>query len=500
AGAALVAILALAGVNVATNTLGLERLPIWVGLILAVVVFTLVAYWYLRRCACTTRASIEGALTLAIVLIVLAPYLVGKIRADESAVPTSEQVASELDVAIVGDGRRHAHPPPLPRNPLLDEFDVRYSVGFARGEEVRWTLVGEADVEKALETVADGDAAPVVDEVFSPRQGADSVLLLLPDGTPPVSDPAALPEVDDGSTKVEVARWRKIAAAAAPPATPAFALLQTTDPARTSGWRKLASPGGGVSAQALGSRTVADAAVRLAVAAVTSQADAALAMTYRPILLFDRAEPVPWPLSVNALIAEGRITLCHDQGVAKTKCEEEPLKRAGDLVNGGTHLHIRTKDSEELQRLAKRELEAHERTVAAATAAEANGLLPAGTPPAAATETLSPGEGPAPGAGSAIYVHPVSIERDERDLLYLDYWWYLPDNPVGVGGGALCGAGFVIPGVTCQNHQSDWEGITVVLEREIGDDGSEQAKPVAVHYAEHSSVVRYGWTLLRDRW
>jgi len=471
-GAALVAILILAGVNVVTNALGLGRLPIWLGLILALVVFGLAAFWYLRRCSCTVPAAGAGAAALAVGLILVAPYVVGKLKTDSSEVPPPEPVASELDVFIVGDGSRHAPPPQLPPNPAVAEFDVHYSVGFARGEEVRWTLVDGADAGEALRIAARGDAAPTVNSAPLPRPRAETVLLLLPDGTPPVSeDPASLPNVSGKPGEVD--RWRTIAASAAGATTPAFALLQTTDRERLGRWREFASPGGVASAQD-GRQAVTDEAVHLLIEAPTSQADLTLAMSYRPILLFDRAEPVPWPLSVNALFNEGRITLCHDEGLA-TKCDEEPLKRSSELVSGGTHLQIRTRKSRELRHLAKTELEAQERE----------------PDPTAAPE----GPGPPPGAGSTIYVHPVSLERDGKNLLYLDYWWYLPDNPVGVGGGALCGAGFVIPGVTCQNHQSDWEGMTVVVNRtEL------EPRVVAVQYAQHDSVVKYGWAQLRARW
>jgi hypothetical protein len=36
---------------------------------------------------------------------------------------------------------------------------------------------------------------------------------------------------------------------------------------------------------------------------------------------------------------------------------------------------------------------------------------------------------------------------------------------VTVGLKAFCGAGLVIPGITCHDHQSDWEGLTVVVDR-----------------------------------
>jgi len=471
-GAALVGILVLAGVNVVSNALGLGRLPIWLGLIVALIIFGLAAFWYLRRCT-TAPAAALGAVALAVGLILVAPYVVGKLKTDSSEVPPPEPVASELDVLIVGDGSRQALPPQLPPSPALGEFDVRYSVGFADGEVVRWTLVDGSDADEALRVAARGNDEPALESAPLPRPRAESVLLLLPDGTPPVvPDPAGLPNV--AGRPGEVARWQAVAASAGGAATPTFALLQTDERGRLGRWRDFASSGGVVSIQGEARQSVAEEAVRLLIEAPTSQSDLVLAMSYRPILLFDRAEPVPWPLSVNALFAEGRITLCHDEGLS-TRCDEEPLKRSAQLVNGGTHIQIRTKRPRELQQLAKAELEAQER--------ELDSAAPAG------------GENPPPGAGSTIYVHPVALDRDGKSLLYLDYWWYLPENPVGVGGGALCGAGFVIPGVTCQNHQSDWEGITVVVDR-----SGAEPRVVAVHYAQHDSVVKYSWALLRDRW
>jgi hypothetical protein len=94
-----------------------------------------------------------------------------------------------------------------------------------------------------------------------------------------------------------------------------------------------------------------------------------------------------------------------------------------------------------------------------------------------------------------MYVNAVPVRQGKKQLLYLDYWWYLADNPTGAVKGALCGAGMVIVGVTCLDHVSDWEGMTVVVERSAG-----RARPIAVHYAQHESVVRYDWTALRAQW
>jgi hypothetical protein len=52
----------------------------------------------------------------------------------------------------------------------------------------------------------------------------------------------------------------------------------------------------------------------------------------------------------------------------------------------------------------------------------------------------------------------------------------------------------VIAGVTCPNHESDWEGVTVIVDR------TDVPRVVAVQYAQHASTVRYDWQLLRRRW
>jgi hypothetical protein len=467
-GAAVVAFLALAGVNVVTNLIvdAIDRgsLPIWVGLILAVAVFWVAAFWYLRaRRNWSPKGAVLTSGVLAVFVILVIPLLVGLQKADRSPVPKPQSIAPQLDIALVSDGSRHPAPPQLPQSPLLEEFEITYSVGFAVGEEVRWTLVGGDSEADALAAVARGDEAPAL--AAPPPQL--EVLLLLVDGTAPVNeDPEGLP--DKRGRRGEVGRWKRVARNAAGRGVPSFALLQTEDRRRLRSWGAFGSPGRAVSAQGFGGRTVAEAAVRLAISSPTEQADLALAMEYRPILLFDRQEKVPWPVSIDAMFGAGAFTLCRDEGVAETDCGDEPLRRAAELENGGTHLQLDLEELGDLRGRAEEALRRHEE--------EASSLTPAG-------------------AGSAIYVHPYSITRNKKELLYLDYWWYLPDNPVEVGGGTLCGAGFVIPGVTCLSHQSDWEGLTVVVRRR--DTGSEI---VAVQYAQHADIVRYDWDRLRAYW
>ena len=270
--------------------------------------------------------------------------------------------------------------------------------------------------------------------------------------------------------------------------TSAFALLRTRDAARLEAWRAF-GPQRAFSVQRLNSQTVTDAAVRLAVAAPTAQEDFLLALRHRPVLLFDDREPVPRPLSVRALFEAGKVRLCRDAGRGRTRCDPEPVRRAAELVNGGTHLELDLPGSRALRRLAFAERAAvrdgldAQQPVGAGT----RGAAPAAPVPTARAQPL--------GAGSVIYVHPVPAVRNGRQLLYLDYWWYLPDNPSGSGKGAFCGAGLVVPGISCFDHVSDWEGVTVVVDR------TDRVPAVlAVHYAQHDSVVRYRWPDLEERW
>lgn len=499
--AALLAILALAGFDVLAGWLGV-RVSIPVGLVVAVVVAGLAAYWYLTGAGWKRGWTALAAGGLAAVLVFGVPVLFALSKGSGGkGVPRPEQIGSRLDALIVTDGSRQPTPAEVPpADPSLSGFDVSYSVGFAVGNEVRWTLSGCPSAGEALRAAAEGnepvrtprDACERLPGVEGPpalRQGADSVLLLEIDGTDPVTaKPEELRSLP--GRPGEIQRWQAVAAGF--PGVPAFALLQTTRPGRLARWQSFATPGGAVSAQALGSLTATDAAVRLAVAAPTSQADYALALAHQPLLLFDRAEPVPRPLSVATLFEEGRVRLCKDLGITGSDCAEDPLASARELESGGTHLKLDLPGSAALRRTALREK--------ALIEGAPEPVLEEGTPGAAPLQAPRPGaeltEAPVkPGTGSAIYVHPVSSELEGRRLLYLDYWWYLPDNPSDVGGGALCGAGLVIAGVTCNTHQSDWEGITVVVDRS-------GPKPfvTAVQYAQHDVVERYGWSLLNARW
>jgi len=481
------------------------RIPILLGLLLALVVFGAVAYWYLRgdwprlpfrrgkakrfeipspKWRPVTAAPCAAALAFAVILGL--PLLFALTAKDSKPTAERRPVVSKIDALIV------SAEPSAPASvagelpePYADSagFKVTYSVGFAEGDGVRWTLTGSGDRQQAIAELSDPGAASLPPP--APVHDADRILLLVVDGTPPVLGEAAeLPRVPGAPGEVE--RWRRIAKAAAPSGTPSFALLQTGNGPRLRDWQRFirrgtyVRTGRALSVQRFAPPSMPDAAVQLAVGSDTAQEDYVLALRHQPILLFHSTEPVPRPLSIGALFKGGRVKQCFSRRLGSEEC---PVVRSPEaLENGGTHLDLSLPGSRTLKKLANKERRA--------------------------LESGSPGEPVAPGAvapatpemlgeGSAMYAHPVPAESEESSILYLDYWWYLPDNPAGSGSGAFCGPGLVIPGISCFDHQSDWEGVTVVLDRTVP---GKTPKVTAVHYAQHAKVASYSWDALTAAW
>ncbi len=434
-----------------------------------------------------------GALLLAAIPLLAVPPQRNEKVTEISQVGGPADLRTVIDVRIVTDGRRHRggfDRADIPRDRAFEALDVRFSVGHRDGERVRWTLAG-GDRERAVRAIARGRHTARRVAAPKTRAGADAILVLLVDGTRPVVErPGALPAKRDSPGRIGL--WRRISQAAGGRSMPAFALLQTGDDrrsrARLRRWRNFSPTGGAASVNALRRPVVTEAGVALAVSAPTAQADLSLAIAHRPILLFDDDEPVPRPLSVDWLFQEGKIGLCdddRDDRIGKCEIVKDPAR----LRNGNTRLQIEQPRDEDLQAVARAEQAAHTTAAPPAPSSRqlpAATLVPLSTTPPRARRNVPP---------TTIYVHPVSVELGNQRLLYLDYWWYFSDNPVQVGDGALCGAGLVIARVTCHSHVSDWEGLTVVIDRT-------EAEPsvVAVNYGQHDSVVRYGWKNLRAIW
>jgi hypothetical protein len=505
AGALLIAAVALVGFNivvgwvldVADKLFGTgDKFAVWIGLILAIVVVFAIALWYLWGANWRKRwTRYVAAALLALVAILLPPILIVELRSDDhERVSGQQEVSNALDVLIVTNGAKHDAPTQVAHDPTLDRFDVRYSVGVADGSSVSWKLVAATQPAKALTTIAEGKDAANADTTPARRRNADAVLVLVVDGTPPaVSSPESLDDIDHGDD--DLGRWHRVAGAVRATIdrdrkpTPAFALLQTTGKSEAGGsrladWDGFTTGGTAASMQGLQALSLTDAGLMLAIG--DSRKDLALAFKYRPAMLFDSEEPVPRPLSIDKLFRDGAVYLCDDKPLTGDGCPKEPTKRSGALVSGGKHLKLKLPNKRTLQHVAegdserlRAEIEAAQKQVPAAAAP------PEGTPP----PNASP-EAPI-GAGSTIYVHPVH----QNGRLYLDYWWYLSDNPARAGAGSMCGAGLVISGATCHDHESDWEGVTVVV-----DVSGPEPTLIAVNYAQHNRVASYPWNALRDYW
>jgi hypothetical protein len=162
------------------------------------------------------------------------------------------------------------------------------------------------------------------------------------------------------------------------------------------------------------------------------------AVDHRPILLFDSGERFRTPLDVDAMLRTGDVQLCPEGDGLLAHCAT--IGRPSDLRNHVGNLRFDTQQ-----------------------------INDAGLP-------------------TTIYAHAVSDEV-HPGWTDIDYWWYLPDNPADTAQGAMCGAGLVIPEITCFDHQSDWEGATVVV--------SADGQPMAVHYAAHSDVIEVPWAVLQ---
>lgn len=172
------------------------------------------------------------------------------------------------------------------------------------------------------------------------------------------------------------------------------------------------------------------------VQAGTAQLPAA-AVDHRPILLFDSDERFRTPLDVDAMLRTGDVQLCPQGKGLLAHCDT--INQPSDLRN---HVGNMRFDTQQI----------------------ADARLP-----------------------TTIYAHAVP-DRVHPGWTDIDYWWYLPDNPANTAQGAMCGAGLVIPEITCFDHQSDWEGVTLVVAG---------GTPQEVHFAAHSDVINVPWSTLQ---
>jgi lysophospholipase L1-like esterase len=440
--AVVTAVLGLLGFDALWALLGIPRLSsALLSLVAGGVLLGLAAYAALSEHITRRNPAhrIHWAVGIAVVLVVVPPLIflgLDLLGDDADTLQKPERIVSTLDVIVVRDGA--ASPP--------------RDLTSRNGWRIR-TWSGRID-DDSDRIIWGTQGAP-------PRQSSDDpdrVLLLFPDGTQPTlpalvqAKPVATPS--PARTDVEIDRWIKVAEQAAPAGTPTYAFLQSDDQARLAAWNDRLRPGSDPDAprgRALDQGaitkddTTADLALRLAVQNPSAGQDLALAVQHRPALLFDRGEKDAVPLDVDRVLASGKVRQCRTGQALRTLCDE--LGDASDLRNDDGNLAFEPADVAKLTDNTK------------------------------------------------IYANITHAGNDGDDSIYVDYWWYLPDNPTGAAGGALCGAGFVIAGVTCLDHQSDWEGVTVIL-----DGNNPTGAPKAITYAEHKGAIRYRWSAARGLW
>ena len=89
-----------------------------------------------------------------------------------------------------------------------------------------------------------------------------------------------------------------------------------------------------------------------------------------------------------------------------------------------------------------------------------------------------------------MYVHV----REEGRFVFLGYWWFLGYNSSPWLKDSNRLPVLSVGEITCHDHEGDWEGITVVLERRDG-----ALHPAAGVYDAHGMAVRWAWDELERR-
>jgi hypothetical protein len=428
---------------------------LWGGLGYALVVFTIVAWLYLRK-RLRDRLALPLAALASLVVILAVPAVVVLTREEEEErVGEARPLVSKLDLVILAEpSARAAGPPgrfppavPLPRLDL-PYWDVSYSVGTLDGSAVRWQLLDAVEAGAALRAIGGEGRGLAGGPALRPD--ADRAIVAVVDRTPAVvDDPALLPPA--AAAPGEVARWRAIVERLGLAPMAAFALLRTREEPRLARWSSWLAGDldQAVSLPRLRSQTLTEMALRVVTEAPQAEEELALALKHRPLLFFDENEAYAQPVDIDDFLGSGAVELC---GRESDSCRE--VRNARQLANGDTHLRL------EVRRARRR---------------------PSAATPAASVET------------GTYYFRLTRTEDPPR--IFLDYWWYLPFNPSPVATSLLCSPGFAILELTCFDHQSDWEGVTVVL-----NGRRPEAPPVQVNYAQHGDVVGYHWGYLERLW
>jgi hypothetical protein len=433
---------------------------LWVGLLFALVAFTLLfvgVSYGIQRLSHLIRFvphfmrhpfGFMPALLAALLFIVVVPVLVTKHgHSDGPPIRSQAHIPGRIDLVLISPSVRHeaASRPSVPPADLA-AWDLRYTVAVPApgGHGLKILVAGTDSRSLALRALRTGQALEPGGDQVQWRPGAQRAVVLDVDEVPVsvagsgLGQPNAPRLLPAGAPTGDA-----LLAAAASLRAPDFVVMAGNGRVEFSRWEGWAQERGGEAAGVsdLEGPTLLDASLRLVAQSRGTLADRRLAYAYRPMLFFDKRELYAWPVDVDAAFAEEDVEMC-EHILTGDKCEK--VTRAADLDQSFDYLHFDT------QRFTPRE------------------------------RTHSP-----QAVGSTYYYHVV--HGTSGGDIEIDYWWYLPYNPSLSSW--MCAPGFSVTDFDCFDHESDWEGITV-------DVGAEGKPPPFVYYAQHAHVVRFSWAEL----
>jgi hypothetical protein len=469
----------LALVDVVIKVFGISiPLGLWGGVVLALLVIASVAWLVLRVFGRSRRTSILLASGYALAFVVGIPvaYALWKGPGEARPVPTMEAIPAAVDILLID-------PPPsllaIPRRPLpipaedIVRWNARYALGTGRPNPFLGDLtlhasgltreqahaeLGRRRATTGFQSLA-SSSAPSLGRLSWRREASQAIVLNVDAIHPSEFLPqlrvtgARLPRPEDWESIVSAARGLGPAPVYAILARNLFA-VEDDEHARLSAWRTWTQARGGDAAffQDFGGLALVDAALRVATERSEALGDESLAFQFRPHLFFDTGEDWPNVVDVDELFSSKQVRMCGEPD-RPNNCSGY-LEAAYQLSN--TYGLLTFKDD-------------------ACTAVR----RPTGT-----------------GNGQDAMFYRVVESPNDENLVFIDYWWYFPCNPTPtLAGTFLCLPGYNVPGITCHSHRSDWEGVTVVVERR-----ERGVKPRAVIYAQHELGVVYWWPPLVKRW
>lgn len=249
------------------------------------------------------------------------------------------------------------------------------------------------------------------------------------------------------------------------------------DPRRLAAWRTWSKIlGGKLDASGAGRRLDGDAAFHLVQDAADMHTGVPVgelkwaAWEHRPILKFDPGDDLR-PVDVDWLLGPDR----RPPPLVVTLCETAP----GEDEPSATERCATAKDNhQDVQRVCDRsgrDESCDDIRSAADLAGHRDELIDFegdGAPPSDADDP------------PRMYVDV--WERDRQ--VFLGYWWFFRYNTSPWRREVNCVPGITFGGVSCHDHEGDWEGVTVVLERRQG-----ALVPVGATYDAHGREVRWNW-------